>query len=111
MAYMVMTPQKFEKMLDHPTLGKALAMSGYTNYIFPTTPEGLNDAAEIDQRISSGQEEQEVLHVPPSWKFIRDATPQELENAVKRICQMATGMKVSMGISVPAVAPVQYMQT
>jgi len=38
-------------------------------------------------------------------KFIRDATDQELEDAIKRICQLATGMKVKLNIIVACVAP------
>jgi len=38
-------------------------------------------------------------------KFIRDATDQELEAAVKRICQMATRMRARLMPSVATVAP------
>ena len=38
-------------------------------------------------------------------KFIRDATGQQLEEVVKRICLMATKMKARMMLSVAAIAP------
>jgi hypothetical protein len=105
MTYVVMSPQKFEKLLSHPTLGKTLALFGYTNYIFPTTPEGLT-LPEYDKRMMElarehGKSYMYLLH----GKFIRDATMQELEDAVKRICTMATGMRVGLTINVPTVAP------
>ncbi len=105
MSYVVMSPQKFEKLLAHPTLGKSLALFGYTNYIFPTTPEGLTlpeyDQPMLEKAKKNNKAYMYLLH----GKLIRDATNQELEDAVKRICEMATGMKVRMTINVPAVAP------
>jgi hypothetical protein len=38
-------------------------------------------------------------------KYIRDGSGQELEETVKRICQMATGMRARLMIGVGAVAP------
>jgi hypothetical protein len=105
MSYVVMSPQKLEELLVHPTLGKSLSQFGYSNYIFPTTPEGLT-LPEYDTRMLelAGRNKRTYMYLLHG-KFIRDATNQELEDAVKRICQMATGMKVRLGINVPAVAP------
>jgi uroporphyrinogen-III decarboxylase len=105
MGYMITSPQKIVKLLAHPTLGKWLSMSGYTNYIFPTTPDGVTlpeyDQPMLDLARKNNKTYMYVVH----GKFIRDATPQELEDVVKRICQMATGMKVRLNIMVLTVAP------
>lgn len=105
MGYMVTSPQKLEKLLAHPVLGRSLAMSGYINYIFPTTPEGLT-LPEYDQpMLELAKKNKKTYMYLIHGKFIRDATPQELEDVVKRICQMATGMKVRLNIAVLTVAP------
>jgi uroporphyrinogen-III decarboxylase len=105
MAYSVMSPQKFEKVYNDPILRKALAMGGTSNHIFPTTPDGLT-LPEYDQPMleMARRDKRCYMYVLPA-KFTRDATAQELEDAVKRICQMATGMKASMTLLVSAVAP------
>ena len=105
MGYMVTSPQKLEKLLAHPVLGRSLATSGYINYIFPTTPEGLT-LPEYDQpMLELAKKNKKTYMYLIHGKFIRDATPQELEDVVKRICQMATGMKVRLNIAVLTVAP------
>jgi uroporphyrinogen-III decarboxylase len=38
-------------------------------------------------------------------KFIRDATGQQLEDVIKRICQMATQTKTRLMVSLGAIAP------
>ena len=105
MTYVVTSPQKFEKLLSHPTLGKTLALFGYTNYIFPTTPEGLT-LPEYDERMMelAARNKKAYMYLIHG-KFIRDATERELEDAVTRICQMATGKRVGLTINVPTVAP------
>ncbi len=105
MGYMVTSPQELEHWLSHPTLGKSLAMSGFTNYIFPTTPEGLT-LPEYDQpmlRLAKkyNRTYNYILHA----KFIRDASEQQIDETVKRICSMAIPMKARMMISVGAIAP------
>ncbi|MFC1996933.1 uroporphyrinogen decarboxylase family protein [Chloroflexota bacterium] len=105
MAYFVVSPQELEKWLSHPKLGKSLGMSGFTNYIFPTTPEGLS-LPEYDQpMLELTKKNKRTYNYMVHAKFIRDATGQQLEDAVKRICEMATQMKVRMMISVGAIAP------
>jgi uroporphyrinogen-III decarboxylase len=105
MAYMVASPEELEKWLPHPALGKSLAMSGFTNYIFPTTPEGLS-LPEYDQiMLEMTKKHKRTYNYMMHAKFIRDATGQQLEDAMKRICEMATQMKVRMMISVGAIAP------
>jgi uroporphyrinogen-III decarboxylase len=105
MAYMVSSPQELEKWLSHPVLGKSISMAGHTNYIFPTTPEGLT-LPEYDQPMlelcrKNKRAYSYIIHA----KFIRDATEQQIEDVVKRICGMAIEMKTRLTISVGAIAP------
>ena len=105
LGYMVTSPQELEQLLSHPILGKSLAMMGFTNYIFPTTPEGVTlpeyDQAMLELAKKSHRAYNYIIHA----KFIRDATEQQLEDVVKRICQMATQMRTRLMISVGAIAP------
>jgi hypothetical protein len=105
MAYMVTSPEELEEWLSHPGLGKSLAMSGFTNYIFPTTPEGVTlpeyDQPMLELTKTHNRSYNYMVHA----KFIRDATGEQLEAVVKRVCGMATKTRTRMGISVGAIAP------
>ncbi len=105
MGYMVTSPQQLEASLSHPVLGKSLAMSGFTNYIFPTTPEGLT-LPEFDQpMLEMSKKHNRAYSYMIHAKFIRDATVQRIEEVVKRICEMAIKMKTRLTVSVGAIAP------
>jgi hypothetical protein len=105
MGYMVSSPQKLEALLSHPVLGKSLGMTGFTNYIFPTTPNGVT-LAEYDQpMLELAKKKNRTYMYMVHAKFIRDATGQQLEDVVKRICLMATQMRARLMISVGAIAP------
>jgi hypothetical protein len=105
MAYMVTSPQELENSLSDPALGKPLAMSGFTNYIFPTTPEGLT-LPEYDQpMLELTKKHKRTYNYMIHAKFIRDATVQQLDDVVKRICDMAIQMRARLTISVGAIAP------
>jgi len=102
---MVNSPQKLEALLSHPVLGKALGMAGFTNYIFPTTLEGVTLPEYDEPMLVLAKERKKTYNYMVHAKFIRDATGQQLEEVVKRICLMATKMKVRMMLSLGAIAP------
>lgn len=105
MGYMVTSPQELEKLLTHPTLGKSLAMAGFTNYIFPTTPAGLT-LPEYDQpMLSLAKKNKKTYNYMIHAKFIRDASVAQIEEVVKRVCSPATETRTRMMISVGAIAP------
>jgi uroporphyrinogen-III decarboxylase len=105
LGYMVTSPQELEDSLTLPVLGKSLGMMGFTNYIFPTTPEGLTlpeyDQPMLDLAKKKNRSYMYLIHA----KFIRDATIQQIDAAVKRICDMALKTKVRIMISVGAIGP------
>jgi len=103
--YVVTSPQELEELIDHPTLGRMLGAYGYTNYIFPVTPEGLTRPEYDEPMLELAKRQGKTYNYLIHGKFLRDATGQELESAVKRICQMATRMRVRLMISLAAVAP------
>jgi hypothetical protein len=105
MGYFVTTPQELEQLLDHPVLGKALLMSGFTNYIFPTTPNGVTLPDYDEPMFTLTKKHKRTYNYMVHAKFIRDATVQELEEVVKRICRLATQTKTRLMISVGAIAP------
>lgn len=105
MAYVVTSPQKLEGLLSHPVLGKSLGIMGYTNYIFPTTPEGITLPEYDEVMIGMANKAKRAYSYMVHAKFIRDATGKQIEDVVKRICQMATRTKTRMMINVGAIAP------
>ena len=105
MGYFVPSPQELEGLLPHPTLGKSLLMSGFTNYIFPTTPEGVTLPEFDEPMMALTKKNKRTYNYMVHAKFIRDATEQELEDVVKRICLMATQTKTRLMISVGAIGP------
>jgi uroporphyrinogen-III decarboxylase len=103
--YMAATPQELVQLLEHPVLGKSLAVTGFTNYIFATTPEGLTLPEYDPPMLELAREMKKTYSYMIHAKFIRDATDQQIESVVKRICQMATQMRARLTISVGAIAP------
>jgi uroporphyrinogen-III decarboxylase len=103
--YVVTSPQELEALLGHPTLGRLLGMYGYTNYIFPVTPEGITLPQYDEPMLALAKKKGKTYNYLLHGKFIRDATGQELEAAVRRICQMATEMRARLMLSVATVAP------
>ncbi len=101
-AYMVSSPQKLKRLLTHPILAKLVP---FTNYIFPTTPEGVTlpeyDETMFEMAKEHGKNYSYMIH----GKFIRDATPSELEEVIKRICQKATRMQTRASFTIGAVPP------
>ena len=105
MGYMVSSPRKLEELLSHPILGKALGMTGFTNYIFPTTPDGVALAEYDEPMLAMAKKRNRSYMYLVHAKFIRDATADELEAVVKRVCGMATQMRARLTIAVGAIAP------
>lgn len=105
MGYFVTSPQELEQWLSHPALGKSLATGGFSNYIFPTTPEGLT-LPEYDQpMLELTKKENRTYNYLIHAKFIRDATEGQIDEGVRRICGMATEMRARLSIGLGAIAP------
>jgi uroporphyrinogen-III decarboxylase len=105
MTYVVTSPAKLEGLLDHPILGKSMGMMGFTNYIFPTTPEGVTLPEYDEIMLEMVKKKKRAYFYTIHAKFIRDATGQQIEDVVKRVCLMATKMKARMIIILGAIAP------
>jgi hypothetical protein len=105
MGYFLPSPQELEQQLSHPILGTPLKMSGFTNYIFPTTPEGLTLPEYDEPMLALTRKYNRAYNYMVHAKFIRDATGQQLEDVIKRICQMATQTKTRLMVSLGAIAP------
>jgi hypothetical protein len=103
--YVVTSPQEMEELLEHPILGKLLGSFGYTNYIFPVTPEGLTLPEYDEPMLALSKAHGKSYNYLVHGKFLRDATGQEVEAAVKRICEMATRTRTRVMVSVATVAP------
>jgi uroporphyrinogen-III decarboxylase len=105
MGYFATSPRELEQLLTHPILGKSLSVSGFSNYIFPTTPEGVTLPEYDEPMLALTKKNKRTYNYMVHAKFIRDATGQELEELVKRICLMATKSQTRMSIGVGAIAP------
>ena len=103
--YQVDSPQKVERMLRHPVLGKGYRIGGLDNYIFPQDPKGVT-LAEFDQKMFELANENNTSYTYMiHGKFIRDATEEELENLVARVCGMAVEIKAKLLLMVISVPP------
>ncbi len=105
LGYMVSSPEKLKNSLAHPELNKVLGMMGFTNYIFPTKPNGVTLPEYDEPMMIMAKEKNRTVNYMVHAKFVRDASGQQIEEVVKNICQMATKMKVRMMISIGAIAP------
>jgi uroporphyrinogen-III decarboxylase len=105
MGYFVPSPRELEQLLAHPILGKSLLTTGFTNYIFPTTPEGLTLPEYDEPMLALARQHKRSYSYIVHAKFMRDATVPQIEEVVKRICLMATQTRTRMMISLGAIAP------
>ncbi|MGB2963168.1 MAG: uroporphyrinogen decarboxylase family protein [Anaerolineales bacterium] len=103
--YMVQSPEELEELCKHPVLKKAVGIGGYTNYIFPQTPEGVTLAEYDLPMLKLAKKNKANYMYMVHAKFIRDATKEQLAEVVIRICQMATEMRAGLTIMLGAVPP------
>jgi len=102
MGYMVNSPRKLEQLLSHPVLGK---VTTYTNYIFPTTPNGVTLFEYDEPMMELARNNKKTYTYMVHAKFVRDATEQQLEDVIKRICKLATQTNTRMMLVLGAIAP------
>lgn len=77
----------------------------WSNYIFPTTPAGVT-LPEYDQpAFELAREHKKCFSYIIHGKFMRDATADEIEELVRRVCTLATDMRTSISVSVSSVPP------
>jgi len=100
--YPCLSPAHMEKILETEPPGITHQVL-WSNYIFHTTPEGIT-LPEYDRQVMDLAKKYKkgysyILH----GKFLRDASEQEIEEVVKRVCGLATEMRVSLSFSISAV--------
>lgn len=78
-------------------------MVGFTNYIYPTTPEGISlpeyDRPSFELAKANKKSFSYLVH----GKFLRDATEAEIEELIKRVCTTAIEMGTSLVIGLTSV--------
>ncbi|MEW5814462.1 MAG: uroporphyrinogen decarboxylase family protein, partial [Spirochaetota bacterium] len=103
--YMYASPDDLEWGLSNETLRAGSGVAGFTNYIFPQTPDGVTltefDRPMFELARKFNRSYNYLIH----GKFIRDAAESEIEELVKRICGMATQMRVRMSIGMVSIPP------
>ncbi|MGD8455042.1 MAG: hypothetical protein PVF83_01565 [Anaerolineales bacterium] len=78
---------------------------GFSNYVFPTTPEGIT-LPEFDRpAFELAKEYKKNFGYLIHGKFLRDATESEIEELVKRVCTTAIEIGTSIMISIASVPP------
>jgi len=101
--YQVPSPQETEQNMQDPVLRKGFG--GFSNYIFPQTPEGVTlpeyDQPMLDLAKKYKQSYMYMVH----GKYLRDATEAQLDATVQRICKMATETRVNLMVSIASVPP------
>jgi hypothetical protein len=82
------------------------ALSGvacYSNYMFPQSDIGLTPPEWDEEMLAFSKE----LRVPYQYqihgKFLRDGTERELEDHVKRVCELAVRAQAPMFVSIPSI--------
>jgi hypothetical protein len=101
--YNVPSPQECEQNMHDPVLAKGFG--GFSNYIFPQTPEGVT-LPEYDQPMFelAKKYKQSYMYMVHG-KYLRDATEAQLDATVQRICKMATQARVNLMVSIASVPP------
>lgn len=77
----------------------------WSNYIFPTTPEGISLPEYDRPALQLAKENKKCFSYIIHGKFMRDATAEEIEALVQRFCNLATEMRASASVSVSSVPP------
>jgi hypothetical protein len=101
--YQVPSPKETEQNMHDPVLRKGFG--GFSNYIFPQTPEGVTlpeyDQPMLDLARKYKQSYMYMVH----GKYLRDASEAQLDTTVQRICRMATETRVNLMVSIASVPP------
>lgn len=102
--YPCSSPMQMRKILETEPPGIAHQIM-WANYIFPTTPEGITLPEYDRPAFDLAREHKKSFSYFIHGKFLRDATEQEIEDLVKRVCKLATEMRTSIAILIVSVPP------
>jgi hypothetical protein len=101
--YQVPSPKETEQNMQDPVLRKGFG--GFSNYIFPQTPEGVT-LPEYDQpMLELAKKYKQSYMYMVHGKYLRDASESQLDATVQRICRMATEARVNLMVSIASVPP------
>lgn len=98
------SPMEIRKILETEPPGINHQI-GFSNYIFPTTPEGITLPEYDRPAFELAREYKKSFGYVVHGKFLRDATEDEIEMLVKRVCTQATEIRASIIFSISAVPP------
>jgi uroporphyrinogen-III decarboxylase len=102
--YPCTSPMVMRKILETEPAGLNHQIM-WSNYVFPTTPEGISLPEYDHPAFELAKEYKKNFIYMIHGKFLRDATEQEIEALVKRVCTLATEMRTSLTIALTAVPP------
>jgi len=98
------SPMEMRKILETEPAGINHQIM-WSNYIFPTTPEGITLPEYDRPAFELAKEYKKNFAYIVHGKFLRDATEQEIEALIKRVCTLATELRTSLTIALSAVPP------
>lgn len=77
----------------------------WSNYTFPTTPEGIVLPEYDRPSFELAKEHKKNFGYFVHGKFMKDATSGEIEALIRRVCALATDMRVSVSVTIASVPP------
>lgn len=98
------SPKQIQQILENEPPGINHQVL-WSNYIFSTTPEGITLPEYDRPAMELAKQNKKAFSYILHGKFLRDATEQEIEEVVKRVCGLATEIRVSLSFSISAVPP------
>ena len=98
------SPMQMRKILETEPAGINHQIL-WSNYTFPTTPEGISLPEYDRPAFELTKEYKKFFAYMVHGKFLRDATEEEIEALVKRVCTLAKEIRVSISIGITAVPP------
>ncbi len=104
LVYPCPSPMQMRYILENEPPGIAHRIY-WANYVFPITPEGIS-LPEYDRlafELARKYKKNFIYFI--HGKFLRDASEQEIEDLVKRVCTLATTMRTSVSVFIASVPP------
>ncbi len=102
--YPCTSPMQMRQILENEPPGIAHQIH-WGNYIFPTTPKGISQPDYDQSSFELARKYKKNFMYFIHGKFLRDASEQELETEVKRVCTLATSMRTSVAFVIASVPP------
>lgn len=103
-SYPCPSPMQMKSIIENEPSGVADQI-WFTNYIFHTTEEGITLPEYDRQAFELAKEYKKNFMYMIHGKFLRDATEEKVEEQIKRVCDAAVDVGVSVTITLGVIPP------